>query len=252
METKEALYQYCLRLADTSLVHAQRMAEWCSNAPILEEDLALTNISLDLLGQAENFFNYAHELHNDEVSADMLAFRRSERQYYNYLIVEQPNGDFGVTMVKIFLYSSFARRLMEGLQDSSDSGIQALAAKSLKEIKYHYRHSHDWLVRLGHGTGESRNRIQAGLYELWRFTEDMFMQNETDQILMREEIIPNVQAFQAAWLHEVREVFDGCVLQWPQNPHQVTGGINKMHTEHLGHLLCEMQYLQRAYPDAKW
>ncbi len=252
METNEALYNYVLRLGDSSLIHAQRLAEWCSNGPILEEDLAITNFSLDLLGQAENFYIYAADLHHEDISADTLAFRRNERQYYNYLLVEQPNGDFGFTMVKMFLYGSFSKMLFDKLIDSTDINIAGLANKGIKEIKYHYRHSHDWLMRLGNGTEESNKRVQHGLNELWSFTGDMFTQNEVDKILMQEEVIPNVEAFYADWLKEVKTVFTAASLTIPEKAHQITGGINAMHTEHLGHILCEMQYLQRAYPEAKW
>lgn len=252
METNEALYNYVLRIGDTSMIHAQRLAEWCSNGPILEEDLALTNMSLDMLGQAENFYDYAADLHKEDTTADQLAFRRDERHFYNYLIVEQPNGDFGFTMVKMFLYSSFAKRLFEKLVTSSDVNLQGLAEKSLKEIKYHYRHSHDWLVRLGNGTEESNRRIQYALNELWSFTDDMFQINETDKALMRDEVIDNVEYFYSDWLVEVKEVFNQSKISVPEKAHQVTGGINAIHTEHLGHVLCEMQYLQRAHPDAEW
>lgn len=252
METNDALYNYVLRLGDSSMIHAQRLAEWCSYGPILEEDLALTNISLDLLGQAENFYDYAADLVKETTTADKLAFRRDERHYYNYLIVEQPNGDFGVTMVKIFLFASFSKKLFEKLKDSSDVNVSGLAEKGLKEIKYHYRHSHDWLIRLGNGTEESKRRIQDGLNELWAYTSDMFDINEVDKELMREEVIPNVEAFYNDWLKEMQEVFYHAQINIPDKRHQITGGINAVHTEHLGHILCEMQYLQRAHPEAEW
>lgn len=252
METNEVLYNYVLRIGDSSLIHAQRLAEWCSNGPILEEDLAITNFSIDMLGQAENFYDYAADLHHENTTADKLAFRRNERQYFNYLMLEQPNGDFAFTMVKMFLYASFAKRLFEKLSDSTDANIIALAQKGVKEIKYHYRHSHDWLMRLGNGTDESHRRTQQAVNELWSFSGDLFTQNEVDKLMMQEEVIPNVEAFYADWLKEVKEVFQQARLAIPEIAHQITGGINALHTEHLGHILCEMQYLQRAYPDAEW
>src|SRR5574337_906132 len=183
MSTKEALINYCTRLGDNNLVLGQRLAEWCSNGPILEEDLAITNISLDCFGQAEFMFDYATELEGKIRTADELAFRRSERQYFNCLLVEQPNGDFAFTMMKLMLYSAFAKHLYEILSAGSDEKLSALAARALKEAKYHFRHSSEWLVRLGNGTTESHRRSQHALNELWMFTGNLFAANETDKKL---------------------------------------------------------------------
>ncbi len=252
MKTKEAIYAYCLRLADNNMVLAQRLAEWCSRGPILEEDLALTNISLDLLGQAENFYGYAAAIKGNAVQADDLAFLRTEREYYNNLLVEQPNGDFAFTMMKQLLFAAFAKLLYEGLITSNDSNLQSLAAKGLKEVKYHLRHSADWIVRFGNGTEDSASRAQFALNELWRYTDDLFEMNAVDAELIDAGISLNLKDMQTHWTRLINEVLTDANLNIPENVNVIKGGCNGMHTEHLGHLLCEMQYLQRAHPGASW
>lgn len=252
MTTKDALIRFCLRLGDNNLILGQRLAEWCSNGPILEEDLAITNISLDNFGQAEFFFDYAAELEGKIRTADDIAFRRSERQYYNHLIVEQPNGDFAFTMMKLMLYSAFAKNLYEALSKSNDTMLASLSARALKEAKYHFRHSSEWVIRLGCGTDESHRRVQYALDELWRFTGNLFETNEVDRALADTGITVDMQSLAAQWDVAVREVLSAATLNIPQQTYMQKGGIDGLHTEHLGHLLCEMQYLPRAYPDAKW
>jgi ring-1,2-phenylacetyl-CoA epoxidase subunit PaaC len=252
MERNKELYNFVLRLADNSMVLAQRLAEWCSRGPILEEDLALTNVSLDLLGQAENFYNYAAQLGGENKSADDLAFLRSEREYFNSLLVEQPNGDFANTMMKQMLYSSFAKHLFEALLNSKDENLVGLAAKALKEVKYHFRHSSEWVIRFGNGTEESIQRLNLAINELWRFTADMFEMNKADEALIAKGISINLNDIYPLWKAEVSQILEEANLQIPETSENVKGGIKGIHTEHLGHMLCEMQYLQRAHPGANW
>ncbi len=252
MTTNEALYNFVLRIADNNMVLAQRLAEWCSCGPILEEDLAMTNISLDLLGQAEDFYEVAANIKGDGKTADDLAFLRSEREYFNNLLVEQPNGDFACTMMKQMLYAGFARHLFEALLNSRDEMIRALAAKGLKEVKYHFRHCSEWIIRLGKGTDESHRRCNHALNELWRFTDDLFEMNETDKVLITQGISFSLKDIHPLWKAEISNTLDEAGLGIPEYEQQIGGGINGIHTEYLGHLLTEMQYLQRTHPGAKW
>lgn len=251
MSKQEMLSKYLIRLGDTSLMMGQRLAEWCSRGPILEEDLALTNISLDYFGQAEAFYNQAIKAGELEKSADDLAFRRNEREYTNYILAEVENGDFAQTQMKIYLISSFLEKLYATLINSSEELLTSVARKAVKEVTYHHRHSKMWLFRMAHGTLESSSRIQNGLNSLWRYTEDLFQTNEYDNFWM-EEIQTNIATLKEEWLKEIKGFFQECKLSLPEDTYMITGGIQKMHTEALGHLLCEMQYLQRAYPEATW
>lgn len=252
MNTKEALINYSLRLADNSMIAAQRLAEWNSCGPYLEEDIALSNMALDFFGQAETMYEYAAQLSNNNSTADMLAFRRNERQYLNCLLVEQPNGDFAFTMMKQFLYSAFAKYLYEALSASNDETLKGFAERSLKEVKYHFRHSSEWLIRFGNGTEESLTRAQYALDELWRYTDDLFCMNQTDEELISTGISVSSDTIAAKWNFTVKETLQAANLIIPEKFNVIKGGYNGIHSEHLGHLLCEMQYLQRAYPDAKW
>ena len=252
MTTKEALYNYCLRLGDNHLILGQRLAEWCSRGPILEEDLAMTNLSLDHFGQAEMLYEYAAELNGNKMDADDIAFKRSEREYFNNLIVEQPNGDFAFTMTKQMLFSAFYIELYTALLSGKNEILTALMARGLKEMKYHFRHSAEWVIRMGKGTDESKQRVQRALNELWMFTADLFETNETDEILIKEGIgIDNNELF-PKWKTAIEGVLSEAELNLPKGSNMIKGGINGVHTEHLGHLLCELQYLQRAYPTAVW
>lgn len=252
MNTKEALYNFCLRLGDNNLILGQRLAEWCSKGPILEEDLAMTNLSLDHFGQAEFMYEYSAEIDGKGKTADDLAFHRSEREYFNNLLVEQPNGDFAYTMMKQMLFSAFAKQLYEALSSCKDEKLSTLAMRALKEVKYHFRHSSEWIIRLGNGTEESHQRTQLALDELWMFTADLFEMNQTDKILIEAVISVDLNALNPKWNSEIQHVLGTANINVPQNNHMIKGGCNGTHTEHLGHLLCEMQYLQRTYPQAKW
>jgi len=246
------LSEYCLRLGDTSLILGQRLGEWCGHGPILEEDIALTNISLDLFGQARAFLTYAGEVEGKGRGEDELAFLRDEREFRNLLIVEQPNGDYAQTILRQFLVSAFQYFLYDELSHSKDSTIAGIAAKSLKEVSYHLRHSSQWVIRLGDGTEESRRRMLAAIDELWMYTGDMFRMDETDQQLLKQGIADDLEKIKLLWDKKIKEVFTEATLSFPENVFMIHGSREGKHTECLGHILAEMQTLQRAYPGAQW
>jgi ring-1,2-phenylacetyl-CoA epoxidase subunit PaaC len=264
MTKQEALFNYLLRLGDTSLILAQRNSEWCGHGPFLEEDLALTNITLDLLGQANSLLKYAAEVEGKGRTEDDLTFHRTEREFYNTLITEQPNGDYAKTILRQFLCDAFDFYLYSELLNSKDETLAGIAAKSVKEINYHLRHTSSWVERFGDGTEESHTRIQNALNELWRWTEEMFDMNETDEILIKEGIAVDLNLIKPKWENKVKEVFEratlsplqrggeGIALKIPENIFMQHGSREAKHTEHLGYILAEMQYLPRAFPDAKW
>jgi ring-1,2-phenylacetyl-CoA epoxidase subunit PaaC len=241
-----------LRLGDDSLILGQRLSEWCGHGPILEEDIALTNIALDLVGQATSFLKYAGEIEEKGRDEDQLAFLRFDIEYRNILLVEQPNGDFGDTLMRQFLIATFQRFLYEKLQGSSDKTIAAIAEKSLKEVKYHFKHSAEWIIRLGDGTEESHERIQSSLDNLWRFTEELFFQDEVNDILNRVGVAFDLQAIKKLWIDQVTAVLSEATLKIPVLQYFNNGGRVGMHSEHLGKLLAEMQFMQRAYPGNTW
>lgn len=245
--------EYLLRLADSALIQGQRLCEWCGRAPALEEELALMNVGLDLVGQARNWYEYAAELLDDGRDADHLAFRRDERAFRNLLLVEQPNGDFAVTMAKQFLYDAWHFHVLRQLSNSSDARIAAIAAKGLKEVTYHLRRSGEWVERLGDGTEESHARMLAAIPQVWRFTVEMTNADEVEQRLFAEGVAPNPEELAAAWRAKVADIFASATLPLPEPAvHFYLSGRRGLHTEHLGILLAEMQFLQRAYPDATW
>lgn len=251
MNSQEARYAYLVRFADTSLIMGQRLAEWCSRGPLLEEDLALTNISLDYFGQAESFYHTALQIMATHRDPDELAFHRDERQYANYLMAEIANGNFAQTQMKIYLLSSFLEMIYTALSGSSDEQLKMLAVKALKEIRYHVRHSKTWLFRLSHGTIESASKVQEALNNLWMYTDDFFLQNEEDHTLATL-LNYRIETVQANWKQTVSAFFAECSCTLPADAFMITGGIDRTHTEALGHILCEMQYLQRCYPGAQW
>lgn len=252
MNKQDALFKYLLRLGDTSLILAQRNGEWCGHGPFLEEDLALTNIALDLIGQSNSLLNYAAQVESKGKTEDDLAYHRSEREYYNTLISEQPNGDYANTILRQFLCDAFDFYLYSGLVKSKDTTLAAIAAKSIKEITYHLRHTSSWVERLGDGTEESHNRMQDALNELWRFTGEMFEMNEVDAVLIKEGIAVDLSSVKNEWESKVKEVLERATLNIPANAFMQRGSRDAKHTEHLGYILAEMQFLPRAFPDAKW
>ena len=246
-----SLFTYTLRIADSSLILGQRMSEWCSNGPTLEEDIAMSNISLDMFGQANGFYQYAAQLDGTK-SADELAFRRNEREFFNHQLVEQENGNFGTTMVRNFLHDAFNFLFYTELSKSKDETLSALASKSLKEVKYHLRHSSNWLIRLGDGTGESNTIVQDALEELWMYTGELFEMDNLDAELLNSGIAVDNSALKSEWDRMVNKTLVKAKLTRPEDAYMATGGKKGIHTEYLGFILSEMQFLQRAYPDAKW
>ena len=252
MTTQEALYNYIVRLGDDSLILGQRISEWCGHGPILEEDIALTNIALDLIGQTTNLFELAVQIEGKGKDVDQLAFLRLEKEYTNLLLVEQPNVDFGYTIVRQFFFDVFRKLSFEALCQSSDEKLAAIAEKSLKEIKYHLKHSSEWVIRLGDGTEESHTRVQEAVNTLWKFTNELFYQDEVDQKVIDLGLGVDTSLFKEAWLSHVEKVLTEATLTIPANTWQHEGGRKGIHTEHLGYLLSEMQYMQRAYPNMEW
>lgn len=241
------LIDYTLHLADTTLILSQRNAEWCGHGPILEQDIAITNISLDLLGQSRNFYQYAATLIGGNANEDSLAYLRKEREFKNLLLVEQNNGDWGQTILRQYLYSQFQYLLFEQLQISNDAQLAAIAAKSIKETTYHVRWSSEWVVRLGDGTTESHERVVKAIAELWRYTGEMFIPAEYEK-----EMNIDFYFLKQQWDEKVKEVFDEATLNIPEKTFMQSGGKEGKHTEQLGYILAELQYMQRAYPNAQW
>lgn len=249
---RSSTVDYLLRVADERLILGHRLSEWCGHAPILEEELALANIALDLLGQAEPILDLAGSLEGQGRSADDLVFFREAIDFRNALLVELPIGDFGFTIVRQFLFDAYSRLYFDRLRQSRLEGLGAIAEKALKEILYHRRHSRQWMLRLGIGTDESRRRVNDALQELWRFTGELFEVDQLEAQLVEAGVAVDRAALQAAWSSEVKEVLRELNLAPPDDGHQVGGGRRGRHTEHLGLLLAEMQILARSHPGAQW
>jgi ring-1,2-phenylacetyl-CoA epoxidase subunit PaaC len=239
----EALHTYCVRLADDRLVLGHRLSEWCGHAPILEEDIALANIALDLIGQANLFYGLAGD-------PDQLAYLRDTIDYRNALIVELPKGDFAFTIIRQFLFSAAALYQMEALSRSTNVDLGGIAAKATKETRYHVRHAGDWVLKLGDGTDESHRRAQDALNALWRYTGELFLMDAVDETLIAERVVPRLDP--APWRETVTDVIHRATLTVPDDGYMQRGGRQGRHTEALGHLLSEMQILQRSHPGAKW
>jgi ring-1,2-phenylacetyl-CoA epoxidase subunit PaaC len=259
MTKDQALFNYLLRLADSSLILSQRLAECCGHGPILEEDIALTNSSLDLLGHATSVLTYAGKLeaglperNGKGRSEDELAFLRSEREFRNVLLAEQPNGDFACILTRQFLFDCWQFYLYESLQKSKDETLAALSAKFSKEITYHLRHSSEWMLRLGDGTLESHERMQNAMNELWMFTGDLFGTDEADALMLRSGIGADLTQVKVKWEKHVAELLSKATLMVPSGIFMQSGSLQGKHTEHLGFMLAEMQYLPRTYTDSKW
>ncbi len=244
--------RYVLRLADTNLVLAQRLGEWVGHAPALEEDLGLANVALDLLGQARLLLAHAGELEGRGRDEDALAYLREESEYLNLTLVEQPNGDFGRTIVRQFLFDAWQHALHEALERSSDAKLAAIAAKSVKESSYHLRYSSGWLIRLGDGTPESHRRVADALTRLWPFTSELFDADDIDRAAAEAGIGPLPGALAAVWNRTVDDVLAAATLTRPPAANYAWHGKQGRHSEHLGYLLAEMQSLQRAHPGATW
>jgi len=247
------LFTYVLRLGDSGLVLGQRLSEWVGKAPMLEEEMALANMALDMVGQARNFLSYAGELEGKDRGEDELAMHRDVGSFSNPLLVEQPNQDFAYTMVRQYFFASFAERLFEQLQHSADSRLGGIAAKAVKECRYHARHSGLWLVRLGDGTEESRKRVTRAVEDLWPYTGELFEMDEVDRRLLEAGVAVDLQAMRSDWGAALAQVLAEARLSPPSDDAWMhSGGRSGRHSEHLGHLLATMQILPRSYPDAKW
>ncbi|NND61152.1 MAG: phenylacetate-CoA oxygenase subunit PaaC [Gammaproteobacteria bacterium] len=245
-------FEYVVRLGDNALVLGQRLGEWIGNGPELEEEMAMGNFALDYIGQARLFLSYAAELEGAGRDEDQLAFLRDQIDFRNVLLLEQPNGDFGQTIARQFFFESYYVLFLEALTASSDKRLAEVAARGLKESAYHLRHATQWMVRLGDGTEESHQRIQQSVDELWRFTGEMFSGDEIDRWAVDNGVGPDPATLRPAWDTRVNEVLQTATLTRPDNDWMHTGGKQGRHTEHLGYLLTEMQFLQRAYPGAAW
>lgn len=246
------LFEYLLRLGDDRLVLGHRLSEWCGHGPILEEDIATTNIALDLLGHATMFLRLAGQLEGKGRDEDALAYWRDEHEFRNLQLCELPNGDFGFTILRQFLFDAWSLHWLEALTRSSHAELGAIAAKALKETRYHLRHSGEWVQRLGDGTEESHARMQAALDELWPWTGELDYQDSVDQALRSDAVVPDLALLRPPWEALTREVIGRATLRIPDGPPRMTGGRCGRHTEHLGHLLAELQIVARSHPGAKW
>ena len=256
MASDRLLFDYLLRLADSDLVLAQRLGEWVGHGPVLEEDIALTNVGLDLLGQARLWFAYAGEVEARFAergrTEDELAFLRDGAAFRNLLLVEQPNGNYAETMARQFYFDVWHRLLLAALARSSDARIAEIAQKAQKEVAYHVERSADWVIRLGDGTEESHARMQAAIDDLWMYTGEMFEADENDRALAETGIACDPARLAQPWREQVEAVLREATLAMPTASWMQRGGKRGVHTEHLGHLLATMQWLQRAYPGAQW
>jgi ring-1,2-phenylacetyl-CoA epoxidase subunit PaaC len=246
-------FEYLLRQGDNAIILAQQLCQWTGKGPALEEDMALSNIALDLLGQTRMWFTYAGEIEGNGRDEDKLAFLRDAGAFRNCLLVEQPNGSYADTLMRQFYFDTWHYFLLEGLTNSSDTRIAEIAEKSLKEVTYHLRRSGDLVVRLGDGTEESRARMQAAADELWRFTGEMFIYDAVDEAMVKQGVAPGSQVLRAAFLQHVADIFEEATLaNPPEGTYMQRGGKQGRHSERLGYILAEMQFLQRAYPGVEW
>lgn len=249
---KTNLYNYILELADNCLIAGQRLGELCGHGPSLETDIACTNISLDLFGQTRSYFQYAADIKGENATEDSIAFLRYEREYKNVLLVEQPNRDFAYTVARQYLFDVFHLLLLEKLQFSQDLALSAIAKKSIKEVSYHERFTGDWIKRLGDGTEESHEKIQVAIDELWQYTNELFEVTEEAKVLAEAGIGVNVSELRDAYYEKVTALLEEATLNVPTSKYFQKGGKSGIHTEHLGYLLADMQYMQRAYPNMNW
>lgn len=246
------LVLYALRRADDALILGHRLSEWCGHAPMLEEDMALANMGLDLLGQARELYGYAAKIEGTGNDEDKFAYLRDIRQYRNLLLLEQPNGDFARTMARQFFYAAFADLYWRAMMKSSDTTLAAIAAKSEKESAYHLRHSSEWMVRLGDGTEESHRRAQTAIDDLWAYTGEMFAVDDSERGLIDKGIAIDPATLRASWRKTVTAVVGEATLALPNSDWMQQGGRDGRHSEHLGHLLSELQSMQRSFPGATW
>jgi ring-1,2-phenylacetyl-CoA epoxidase subunit PaaC len=250
---QQILSDYVLHLADNVLILGQRNSEWCGHGPVLEQDIAITNISLDLIGQARSLYQYCAELKGNGATEDSLAYLRDARDYKNCLLVELPKGDWAQTITRQFFFSSYQLLLYAHLQQSTDTTLSAIAEKSLKEVIYHVRWSSEWIIRLGDGTEESRERMQKAITELWPFTGELFIPASYELAAAKAGAGVDVSSLKENWLQKVQEIFSEATLTVPPGGNwSQSGGKDGVHTEHLGFILADLQYMQRVYPGMEW
>jgi len=248
----ENLYNYILGVADNSLILGQRIGELCGHGPSLETDIACTNVSLDLFGQVRSYFQYAAEIAGEGKTEDDIAFLRRERQYKNVLLVEQPNTDFAYTIVRQFLFDVYHLLFLQELQSSTDETLVAIAKKSIKEVSYHERFSSDWIKRLGDGTEVSNQKIQEAINNLWTYTDELFHQTEDDKAMVAAGVGVDVTALKDKYYETVNAVLEVATIVIPESKWFQKGGKHGVHTEHLGYMLSDMQYMQRTFPNLEW
>lgn len=245
-------YKYALQLGDNALILAQRLGEWCGHGPVLEQDIALTNIALDLLGEARLWLSYAAELEGRGRTEDELAYFRDAPEFRNALLLEQPNGDWACTIARQFFFDTFHFYLMQALAGSADKRLAAIAEKTLKEVRYHLQFSSEWMIRLGDGTALSHQKIQTAVDDLWMYTGELTTPNETEKLAAQAGTGVETAEIQPLWAAKVAAVLDEATLRTPQAGWMQSGGKDGRHTEHLGYILAEMQHLQRSYPGLEW
>lgn len=250
--SRDPAVQYLLRLGDTCLIQGQRLAEWCGHGPVLEEDIALTNMALDLVGQARALLTRAGQADGQGHDEDQLAFLREERDYFNPTLVELPRGDFAFTMVRSAMVATLLKLVWERLATSSDAELAAIAGKAVKEARYHQQHAADWVARLGDGTGESRRRTQAALATLWRYMPELFVPDAVDEAAHAAGLGPRWADLREAWMAEMAQILAAADLAVPQESAFRSTGRQGVHSEHMGYILAEMQHLQRSYPGGVW
>lgn len=244
--------QYIYGIADNALILGQRLSELCGHGPNLETDIALTNMALDLLGQTRSYYQYVAELSGEDKTEDDIAFLRTERQYKNVLLVEQPNKHFGYVITRQFLFDIFHLLLLEKLQNSEDERLAAIAKKGIKEVSYHQRFSSDWIKRLGDGTEESHKKVQEAVDDLWTFTNELFLMTEEDQMALDHKIGVDTIELKEKYYQKVKEILEEATLRVPETKWFQKGGKQGIHSEHMGYLLSDLQYMQRTYPNMKW
>lgn len=247
-----AYFEWLLRMGDNTLILGHRVSEWCGHSPVLEEDIALANTALDLIGQTQFWLGLAGEVEGKGRTADNLAYLRDAAAFRNVLLVERPNGDFGKTLMRQFLFDAYHLEMLRALMSSSDPRVVDIAGKALKEVSYHFERSADLVIRLGDGTEESHRRMQKALDDLWPYTAEMFLDDSADEAVAAAGIAPLPSALKAAWDGSVGEVLAEATLVRPEGSYQHKGGKRGIHTEHLGYILADMQFLQRAYPNSVW
>ncbi len=251
--TKEqALLKYILRLGDDALIIGQRLSEWCSNGPVLEQDIALSNMALDHIGRARLLYKYAAELIGGDATEDTLAYKRDAHEFQNFLLLEQPNGHWGDTIAHLFAYDTWNFFLWDKLTHSKDSQLAGIAQKAIKEVAYHAQWSAEWVIRLGDGTEESHAKMQKSLDDVWMWTGELFESDQVEQLMAEAGIGIDPQTLRDEWNSKVNQVLEIATLNRPEDGWMQTGGRKGVHTEHLGFILAEMQFLPRAYPDATW